>query len=109
MSQSISRYLAFAALTLVLSSSSTLVPAAEPVAPLIRPHAQWKYFAEKTEPPANWNQASFDDDAWKSCRWPERLRAQIEEYNILDFSAWKDEKAFEQQWSNLVDGLKLFY
>ena len=34
------------------------------------------------------------DGSWKECRWPERLREQIEEYNILDFSDWKDGDAF---------------
>ena len=32
------------------------------------------------------------DDAWKTCRWPARLREQIEEYLILDFSAWEEEE-----------------
>jgi uncharacterized protein YjbI with pentapeptide repeats len=32
------------------------------------------------------------DDAWKDCAWPARLREQIMEYNILDFSKWKDER-----------------
>lgn len=30
------------------------------------------------------------DGTWKNCRWPERLREQIMEYNILDFSMWED-------------------
>ena len=49
------------------------------------------------------------DAAWKSCPWPGRLRAQIEEYNILDFSAWRDAASFERQFGKLLDGLKLFY
>jgi hypothetical protein len=34
------------------------------------------------------------DDAWKECRWPERLSEQITEYHILDFLKWKDEAEF---------------
>ena len=49
------------------------------------------------------------DDAWKTCSWPERLRVQIEEYNILDFSEWQDEAAMEQQFEKLIDGLGMFY
>ncbi len=33
---------------------------------LIGRHAEWKYFAEPNAPPADWNQPSFDDDAWRS-------------------------------------------
>jgi uncharacterized protein YjbI with pentapeptide repeats len=49
------------------------------------------------------------DDAWKTCRWPERLREQIMEYNILDFSAWQDEAFFRRTAARLIDGLDLFY
>jgi hypothetical protein len=49
------------------------------------------------------------DDAWKTCRWPERLREQIMEYNILDFSAWQDEAFFRRMSGKLVEGLDLFY
>ncbi|MEM8488496.1 MAG: toll/interleukin-1 receptor domain-containing protein, partial [Bacteroidota bacterium] len=49
------------------------------------------------------------DDAWKKCRWPERLRAQIEEYQVLDFSAWKDEAKLKKQFASLLDGIDLFY
>jgi hypothetical protein len=49
------------------------------------------------------------DGAWKDCSWPERLREQIMEYNILDFSNWKDEEAFEKKFRKLIDGLDLFY
>jgi uncharacterized protein YjbI with pentapeptide repeats len=45
------------------------------------------------------------DDSWKSSRWPKRLVEQIMEYNILDFSAWKDDGKFRR----LIDGLELFY
>jgi uncharacterized protein YjbI with pentapeptide repeats len=49
------------------------------------------------------------DDAWKTCRWPERLREQIMEYNILDFSAWQDEAFFRRMAARLIEGLDLFY
>lgn len=49
------------------------------------------------------------DDSWKDCDWPERLREQIMEYNILDFSAWEDEDKFRRTFGRLLDGLDLFY
>ena len=49
------------------------------------------------------------DEAWKSCPWPQRLRVQIEEYNILDFSDWRKPATFEKQFVKLIDGLGLFY
>ena len=49
------------------------------------------------------------DGAWKSCNWNERLRLQIEKYNILDFSGWADEEVFSRQFTKLLDGLDIFY
>jgi uncharacterized protein YjbI with pentapeptide repeats len=49
------------------------------------------------------------DDSWKTCRWPARLREQIMEYNILDFSNWQDDKEFQKMFSKLLEGLNLFY
>ena len=49
------------------------------------------------------------DEAWKDCKWPARLREQIMEYNILDFSKWEDKEGFEMMFKKLVDGLDLFY
>lgn len=49
------------------------------------------------------------DDSWKSCRWPERLQEQIMEYNILDFSGWRDEKVMGGMFSKLLEGLSIFY
>lgn len=49
------------------------------------------------------------DDSWKKCTWPERLREQITEYNILNFSGWKDESSFRPTFNKLIDGLDLFY
>jgi uncharacterized protein YjbI with pentapeptide repeats len=49
------------------------------------------------------------DDSWKDCAWPERLREQIMEYNILDFSDWNNEFSFRQMFNRLLDGLDLFY
>jgi len=49
------------------------------------------------------------DDSWKSSPWPKRVMEQIMEYNILDFSAWKDDVKFEGMFRKLIDGLELFY
>ena len=49
------------------------------------------------------------DDGWKHCRWPERPREQIEEYNILDFSNWRDGSYFDRMYRRLIEGLDLFY
>jgi len=37
------------------------------------------------------------------------LRTQIKKYNVLDFSAHDDDKAFEIQFRKLIDGLGLHY
>ena len=31
------------------------------------------------------------------------------EYNILDFSAWKDDSKFDSTFRKLIEGLDLFY
>lgn len=49
------------------------------------------------------------DDACFTCAWPERLQVQIEDYNILDFSAWKDEEVIDERFDRLVEGLGIFY
>ncbi|KAF0107004.1 MAG: pentapeptide repeat-containing protein [Anaerolineaceae bacterium] len=49
------------------------------------------------------------DDAWKTCKWPERLREQIMEYHILDFSKWENGEEFGKVFGKLIDGLDLFY
>lgn len=49
------------------------------------------------------------DDSWKASRWPERLREQIEEYNILDFSNWEDFDYMRRMFMRLIEGLDLFY
>ncbi len=49
------------------------------------------------------------DDSWKTCKWPERLREQIMEYQILDFSRWQEPTEFQQWFQKLIDGLGLFY
>jgi hypothetical protein len=49
------------------------------------------------------------DDSWKTSPWPKRVMEQVMEYNILDFSAWKDTKTFQQMFIKLLDGLQLFY
>ena len=49
------------------------------------------------------------DNSWKSSRWPKRVMEQIMEYNILDFSEWKDDSKFGNTFNKLIDGLELFY
>ena len=49
------------------------------------------------------------DDAWKTCDWPRRLREQIMEYNILDFSRWGNHEEFEKEYGKLKDGLGIYY
>ena len=49
------------------------------------------------------------DDGWKNSPWPGRVMEQIMEYNILDFSMWKDEDRFGNTFNKLIDGLELFY
>ena len=49
------------------------------------------------------------DDSWKSAKWPARLMEQIMEYNILDYSKWNDDKAFEQVFNKMISGLDMFY
>lgn len=49
------------------------------------------------------------DDSWKTCRWPERLREQIMEYNVLDFSSWQDSDYMRRMFTRLIEGLGLFY
>lgn len=49
------------------------------------------------------------DDSWKSSQWPKRVMEQVMEYNILDFSAWKDDSKFGNTFNKLIDGLELFY
>ena len=49
------------------------------------------------------------DDSWKNSTWPKRVMEQIMEYNILDFSAWKEDGKFGSTFNKLIDGLELFY
>jgi hypothetical protein len=49
------------------------------------------------------------DDSWKSAKWPVRLMEQIKEYNILDYSNWKDDTAFAQVFNKMISGLDMFY
>ena len=49
------------------------------------------------------------DDSWKTSPWPKRVMDQVKEYNILDFSAWKDDGKFGSTFNKLIDGLGLFY
>ena len=49
------------------------------------------------------------DDSWKESPWPKRVMEQVLEYNILDFSGWKDDVKFGMLFKRLIDGLELFY
>jgi uncharacterized protein YjbI with pentapeptide repeats len=49
------------------------------------------------------------DASWRDSRWPKRIMEQIMEYNILDFSEWRDDSKFESKFRKLIDGLELFY
>ena len=49
------------------------------------------------------------DDSWKNGSWPKRVMEQIMEYNILDFSEWRDDGKFAGMFRKLIDGLELFY
>jgi uncharacterized protein YjbI with pentapeptide repeats len=49
------------------------------------------------------------DGSWKDSRWPKHVMEQIMEYNILDFSAWRDKNRFGSTFRKLIDGLELFY
>jgi uncharacterized protein YjbI with pentapeptide repeats len=49
------------------------------------------------------------DDSWKDSKWPKRMMEQIMQYNILDFSVWKDNGKFEESFRKLIEGLGLFY
>jgi uncharacterized protein YjbI with pentapeptide repeats len=49
------------------------------------------------------------DDSWKSAKWPARLMEQIKEYNILDYSNWKNDKTFGQVFNKMISGLDMFY
>jgi hypothetical protein len=49
------------------------------------------------------------DETWKSSPWSKHIMEQVMEYNILDFSKWKDDSEFQDRLRKLIDGLELFY
>lgn len=49
------------------------------------------------------------DNSWRKSSWPERIMESLKEYNILDFSIWKDDSKFESTFNKLINGLELFY
>jgi hypothetical protein len=49
------------------------------------------------------------DNNWKDSPWPKRVMEQVMEYNVLDFSKWKDDTEFGKLFKKLIDGLELFY
>jgi hypothetical protein len=48
------------------------------------------------------------DDHWKAGRAPNRILEQFTEYNIVDFSAWRDDSQFDGIFHKLIEGLELF-
>jgi uncharacterized protein YjbI with pentapeptide repeats len=49
------------------------------------------------------------DAKWKEAAWPKRIKEQIMEYNILDFSKWGEPPSFLRMFHRLIEGLDLFY
>lgn len=49
------------------------------------------------------------DESWKTCNWPERLREQVNEYELLDFSNWTDDNFFQEKFKKLLVGIESFY
>jgi hypothetical protein len=49
------------------------------------------------------------DNSWETSPWSERLMERVSEYNILDFSIWKDENKFKDTFNKLIKGLNLYY
>jgi hypothetical protein len=49
------------------------------------------------------------DDSWKTCPWPQRLKEQVEEYKILNFSDWQKGRAFEESFQKLKAGIRKWY
>jgi len=49
------------------------------------------------------------DDSWKSAPLPQRVTEQVLDDDLLDFSAWQDEREFEATFRKLLDGLGLSY
>ena len=49
------------------------------------------------------------DHSWKDSRLSKHLMDPIREFNILDFSAWRNASKFDGMFRTLIDGLDLFY
>ena len=48
------------------------------------------------------------DDSWKSCAWPPRVREDLEDYYILDCSAW-EKRSFDEKYEKLRTNLGIYY
>ena len=46
------------------------------------------------------------DNSWSGSMLSGRLLTQIEKYNVLDFSGWRDEGTFSRQVKKLCEGLE---
>lgn len=49
------------------------------------------------------------DSTWASCSWLERVKEQIQDYNILDLSNWKHEPSLIRQTDRLLGGIRRWY
>jgi hypothetical protein len=49
------------------------------------------------------------DGSWKNSPWPKRLMEPVREYNMLDFSNWRDARKFGSTFNKLIKGVELFY
>jgi uncharacterized protein YjbI with pentapeptide repeats len=49
------------------------------------------------------------DVSWKDGRVPKRVMETTAEFNILDFSAWRDDQRFEKMFHTLLEKLDLFH
>ncbi|MDX1939619.1 MAG: toll/interleukin-1 receptor domain-containing protein [Saprospiraceae bacterium] len=49
------------------------------------------------------------DNEWRNGNLSERIKLQIEKYNVLDFSRWQDPMDFNNKLERLLQGLNLFY
>lgn len=49
------------------------------------------------------------DVSWNDGHWPKQGLERIMEFNILDFSAWQDDRRFEEMFGSLLERLDLFH
>ena len=49
------------------------------------------------------------DDSWRTAAWSQVLLGQLRKLNILDFSDWRDEARFREQFRRLAAGIREWY